>query len=114
MVGILAYAGAVVLVGKVGVVPEGAAAHQHIHAIYAWAGIPVVIAAALVLLLLRPVYVIALCELYARHLEESGEQLAVAPAPPPALSAVVAFLFLTALVVIAYVFGEQAGIGRWL
>jgi hypothetical protein len=52
--------------------PSPVAGQQGVSTFYLWAGIPILIAVGMIKLLVRPVYVIASCQLYSEFLEQKG------------------------------------------
>lgn len=67
IVGIGAYLGSLALIVTVDTRSANGGITDHIYPLLLWLGVPILIAVALVMLCLRPVYVIALCDLYAEH-----------------------------------------------
>lgn len=82
IIGIGAYLGAILLFMTVDIVPEGDKVYAHIYNFYFWAAVPILIAVAIVMLFLRPIYVLALCDLYSDHLDRQGNKVT----PPESLS----------------------------
>ena len=66
------------------------------------------------MLLLRPVYVIALGDLYADYRGEIGETAEVATVSRRSARAFVIFLFLVVAVALVYWFREALGVMNWL
>ena len=75
--GIGAYVGAIGLLLLVDILPDGNEVYSHIYDFYLWMAVPIVIALSVVMLLLRPIYVLAMCDLYSDYLE-SKESLPTA------------------------------------
>ena len=69
IVGIGAYVGAIGLLLLVDILPDGNEVYSHIYDFYLWMAVPIVIALSVVMLLLRPIYVLAMCDLYSDYLE---------------------------------------------
>ncbi len=85
-----------------------------IYDFYVWAGIPILLAAGLVVVLLRPIYTIACVDLYADYLHETNQSL-VLPQPPTRLtSVIVAVVVLIAIVAAFVLFREQLGVAEML
>ena len=73
IVGIGAYLGALALIVTVDTGTAAIGVTDRIYPLFLWLALPISIAVALVMLCLRPVYVIALCDLYADHvLRQNG------------------------------------------
>lgn len=110
IVGIGAYVGAIGLLLVVDVFPEGNGVYSHIYDFYLWMAVPIVIALAVVMLLLRPIYVLALCDLYSDYLESKE----VSPSLPSDVSKGRSALVVFGLTVIAlgvvYLFRDELGI----
>ena len=114
IVGISAWLGMLVLVKAVDIVPPNEEIYAYVYEIYAWAALPVLVAVGIVMLLLRPVYVIALSDLYADYREEIGETTEVATVSRRSARAFVLFLFLVVAVALIYWFREPLGVMNWL
>ena len=110
IVGIGAYIGSIALFATVDIVPEHNEIYGHIYAFYFWAAVPILIATGIVMLLLRPIYVLALCDLYSDHLQAKGVEVDLPENPKAATSALVAFAVLCLLTVVAYVYRVELGI----
>ena len=110
IVGIGAYVGAIGLLLVVDIFPEGNKVYSHIYDFYLWMAVPIVIALAVVMLLLRPIYVLALCDLYSYYLENKE----VSPSLPIDVSKGRSALVVFGLTVIAlgvvYLFRDELGI----
>ena len=110
IVGIGAYIGSIALFATVDIVPEHNEIYGHIYAFYFWAAVPILIATGIVMLLLRPIYVLALCDLYSDHLQAKGIEVDLPEKSKAATSALVAFAVLCLLTVVAYVYRVELGI----
>ncbi|HBE88215.1 MAG TPA: hypothetical protein DDW67_03645, partial [Elusimicrobia bacterium] len=84
------------------------------HKFYFWAGVPIVVAAGMVLLFLRPIYIISACDIYADYVRERGENLVLPPPPRGAVGgdtfAVLVFGILAIIVAAAFVYRQELGI----
>lgn len=103
IVGITAYAGAIILFMVLDIAPD-------VFTIYFWAAVPILIAVALVMLFLRPIYVLALCDLYSDYLIEKSEEVILPENPPASVSAIIAFGFLCVALAAAYFYRNELGI----
>lgn len=66
------------------------------------------------MLLLRPVYVIAMCDVYADYLDESEQTPDFGTAPSNGISALVTFLCVCLFVAVLHLYRESLGIIHWL
>lgn len=110
IVGIGAYIGAILLFMVVDIVPEGDEIYGHIYTFYFWAAVPILIAVAIVMLFLRPIYVLALCDLYSDHLNRKGETANLPENPSKTMSALVAFWSFCIILAAVYTFRIELGI----
>jgi uncharacterized membrane protein len=110
IVGVAAYAGSILYFMTIGVVPEGEDRYSHIYTFYFWAAVPILIAVAIVMLLLRPIFVLALCDLYSDYLNGKGEKVKLPENPAKGISAIVAFGCLCLVVTAAYLYRIDLGI----
>lgn len=114
IVGIGAYIGAILLFKVVDFVPKGDEIYGHIYTFYFWAAVPILIAVAIIMLLLRPIYVLALCHLYSDHLNEKGEAVDLPDNPPKSISAIVAFGCLCVILAVVYLYRIELGVVEML
>lgn len=110
IVGIGAYAGSFFFLSAVDVVPANGEVYSHMYTIYFWLGVPILIAVGVVMLVLRPIYVLALCDLYSDHLENRGFPVDLPENPPTAISALVTFVVLCVLLGTAFLYRHELGI----
>ena len=108
IVGIGAFVGAILFLAFSDLGPKG----DETYTIALWAGIPIAVAVSVVMLLLRPIYVLALCDLYSDHLARRG----VVVNPPDGLSAksrnaIAVFLCLCAILVAVYLYHAKLWAG---
>ncbi len=110
MVGIAAYLGTILMfITFPDLLPRGEA-YSFVYLIYLWAGVPIVVAAGIIQLFLRPIYVISSCDIYCDYLEERGEPMFLPPAPGRVFSALVAFLVLGFIVGVVFLYRKELGI----
>ena len=114
IVGIGAYIGAVFFIGAADIVPEGEEVYAHIYTIYFWIAVPMLIALAIVMLILRPVYILALCDLYSEYLSSKNEKVRLPRNPPASASALVAFGILCIVLAVVYFYSNELGINDML
>lgn len=110
IVGIGSYIGAVFFIGLADIVPRGEEIYSHIYTIYFWLAVPLLIAVAIVMLILRPIYVLALCDLYSDHLNKKDEKVTFPDNPPVSLSALIAFFILCLILAAVFFYGYELGI----
>lgn len=107
ILGIGTYIGTIIFFIKFpGLVDFNLPVERTIFKFYFWAGVPIVASVGVVMLLLRPVYVISACDIYADYVSEREENLMLPPPPPGAYrdySAVVTAAILV-LILLAIVF----------
>lgn len=89
-----------------------------IYRVYFWAAVPILSAAGVVLLFLRPIYIISSCDIYANYVRERGENLMLPP-PPGAgrksdMAAFVAACVLAAGLLLAVKYRFELGLMGWL
>lgn len=114
IVGIAAYLGSLVLFAIVDIVPDGDEVYGHIYSFYLWATGPIMVALAFVLLLLRPIYLLTLCEMYSEWIAASGREVTLPDRPSTGASAFATFMLLCLAVAIAYAFRDELGITHLL
>ena len=71
---------------------------------------PILIAVGIIKLFIRPIYVIASCELYSDMLKEEGEPVVFENLPGRGMSAFVAFIVLAIIIAAVIVFRQQLGL----
>lgn len=110
IVGIGAYVGAILFFMAVDVVPKGGEIYGHIYTFYFWAAVPILIAVAIVMLVLRPIFVLALCDLYSDYLNEKGVEIELPDNPAKSTSAIVAFGCLCLILAVLYMYRVELGV----
>lgn len=102
-IGIAAFAGTVLMsVVFDDLVPKESNLYGSTIVIYYWAAVPLLVATGLIQLILRPIYVISICEIYSHWIAERHETVVLPDDPSKGLSAFVAFAVLCFLIGIAY------------
>lgn len=110
IVGVGAYVGAILLFMAIGIVPNGDEIYGHIYTFYFWAAVPILVAVAIVTLFLRPIYVLALCDLYSDHLDRNGEKIKLPENSPSSVTAIFAFCCICLILVVVYLYRNELGI----
>ncbi len=77
---------------------------------YFWMGVPILIAVAVTKLFVRPIFVIALCRLYADYLLDTDGDLDFRNFPSKGTSVFFAFLTLGIFVFVVALFREELGL----
>lgn len=114
IVGVGGYIGCFVFMLAIDFQPKNVALHSDIYYFYQWLGIPILIAVGLVMLFLRPVYVIAICDLYADYLDNTEQSPDFGTPPSRGTSTLVAFLCFVLMIAVLYLYREPLGIVGWL
>ena len=114
IVGIGSYIGAVFFIGAADIVPKGDEVYSHMYTIYFWVGVPMLIAVAIVMLVLRPIYLLSLCDLYSEHLAKRNERVRLPSNPPASISAPVAFGVLCIILAVVFFYSNELGITELL
>lgn len=110
IVGVGAYVGAIFFFMAVDVTPKGDEIYGHIYTFYFWAAVPILIAVAIVMLVLRPIFVLALCDLYSDYLNEKGVEIELPENPAKSVSAIVAFGCLCLILGVIYMYRVELGV----
>ncbi|PIU17729.1 MAG: hypothetical protein COT18_12480 [Elusimicrobia bacterium CG08_land_8_20_14_0_20_59_10] len=116
IIGIAAYAGTIVFfVMFPQLLDLKAPVESRIFTFYLWAGLPIVSATGIVMLFLRPVYIISACDIYAGYVREREENLMLPPPPRRGgMDAFIAFFLLALAVLIVVFYRYELGIMDWL
>ena len=112
IVGIGANIGTCFFFAVTDIIPKGAGddLYKHVYTFYFWAVVPIMVALSVVMLLLRPIYVLSLCDLYSEHLNNRGEKVSLPENPPASISALVAFCILCIFLAIVFGYRDELGI----
>lgn len=114
VVGISAYVGTVLLFRFVEIIPDGQQVYGHMYTLYIWAGLPIMVATGVVMLVLRPLYVLAICDLYSQYLRKNDLPDNLPENPPRVVNALVAFLCLCVLLLAVFLYQRELGIAQLL
>ena len=110
IVGIGAYVGTIGLFSVVDIIPENEELYSHVYSFYLWAALPILVATGIIMLFLRPIYILALCDLYSDHLQTKKTPIALPQNPPKAVSAIVAFSVVCLLLATMYLYRVELGV----
>ncbi|MFT5114961.1 MAG: Zn-finger nucleic acid-binding protein [Parasphingorhabdus sp.] len=114
IVGIGSYIGMIFLLMNVDILPDDDELYSHIYTLYLWAALPILVGLSFVMLLLRPIYVISICDLYSDYLERQGKKASMPEDLPKSISAFVAFLAVCIIVAAVFLFRDEMGISGML
>lgn len=115
LVGIGAYLGTIAFFRYFDqLLPRGEPIERHIGEFYVWAGIPIMVAAGVVIMFLRPVYLISLSALYVEHLHALGEKPDIPSAPSRIVESLVALAVMATVVLVIVLYRDELGISRML
>ena len=89
---------------------------REIFKFYFWAGVPLVAAVGVIMLFLRPIYILSACDIYADYVAEKQENLMLPPPPPGARgrSAVAAAVIVCLALAAVALFRDELGLTRLL
>lgn len=107
IIGVATYVGALVFL--IAFPLPGGAGHS-VLSFYVWLGLPILAAVGVIKLFVRPVYVIASCQLYSEFLKESGKSVSLGSRPGRGTNALVAFVVLCAIVLAVSLYREEIGL----
>ena len=110
IVGIGAYVGAIFLFMALDIGPKGNDMYGQMYTFYFWAAVPILAAVAVVMLVLRPIFVLALCDLYSDYLTEKGVVINLPENPTKSTSALVAFGCLCLMIAVVFLFRVELGV----
>jgi hypothetical protein len=110
IVGVVAYVGAIFFFRAVDIVPKGGEIYGHVYTFYFWMAVPILIAVAIVVLFLMPIFVLALCDLYSDYLNEKGVEIELPENPAKSISAIVAFACLGLILAVIYIYRGELGV----
>lgn len=85
-----------------------------IYSFYFFAGFPMLLALTLIMLIFRPLYIISACRLYSCYARETGIKVTLPKTLSKGISALVAFVVLTVLTAVAFLYREPLGINALL
>ena len=93
VIGILAYAGGVLYIWQSGVMEASIAegTSRRLHEFYFVAGAPLILAVAIIQLMIRPIFLLSLCDLYSDFVREQGRPIQLPQGPGRGVAALVAF-----------------------
>jgi len=115
IVGIAAYIGSIFFfIAFPDLVKWNQGVASQMFAIYFWLAVPIIIAVGIVMLFLRPIYLISACDIYSDFIKEKGEALMLPKPPSKGMSALVVFLIVCLIVLIVFLYRQELGIMNML
>lgn len=114
-IGALAYALSFIIVFDYAhAIPKWMLTGSELDSIVLLTGLPLMSALAIILIVLQPIYILAVCDLYADHLEEKGETLNLTPAEPLAQPVAMEAIVYLAVALLAAICAHQLGVDEWM
>lgn len=111
IIGIVTYIGTIYLFATFHLIPkDNQAVYSHVFEFYCWVGLPLLIAVAIIELIIRPVMIISLCDIYSDYVKENNIKINLPESPPKLASAFIFFFILLLLVAIVFLYRYQLGI----
>ena len=114
LIAILSYIGAIILTAVFEDQLTLSTAEIEIGAFYNYMIIPICFATLSVVVVLRPLYIISICDLYSDYLEENKEEAELPDNPTKGRSALITFVILMMLLIFLSSFGLDIGLGQFL
>ena len=110
VVGIAAYLGAIMVMFFMGDGVYSNSGNLDVVKIYQYMIIPIGIAAMVVMIFLRPVYILTLCNLYSDFLESTDEKPILPNDPSVGKKALYVFAFMCLLMILVIIFRDEIGL----
>jgi hypothetical protein len=110
VVGIAAYIGAIILMFLMGDGVYANSGSLNIIKIYQYMIIPIGVATMVVVIFLRPLYILTLCNLYSDYIEAISEKPILPNDPSVGKKAIFVFLFICLLMILVILFRDQIGL----
>lgn len=110
IIGISTYIGTIMFLMAASMDVENVDSDISHYTFFLWIGIPLLIACAIIVLLLRPIYVLALSDIYADYLESEGARPELPESPSNGVSTLVAFACLCVALAVVYFYRDPLGI----
>ena len=113
VVAILSYIGAIILTGVFEDQLTINTGEIAIGTFYTYMIIPICFATLSVVVVLRPLYIISICDLYSDYLEENKEEAELPDDPSKGRSALITFVILLMVLIFLSLFGLDIGLGQY-
>ena len=114
LIAILSYIGAIILTAVFEDQLALSTGEIEIGTFYNYMIIPICFATLSVVVVLRPLYIISICDLYSDYLEENKEEAELPDNPTKGRSALITFVILMMLLIFLSSFGLDIGLGQFL
>lgn len=110
VVGIFCYIGVIFFFACLGYLPE----EYDIYSWYFYAGFPIILAALIVIVLFRPLYIISACRIYVSYACDAGIKPNLPKSAPKIVSLLTVLFLLIGLLVMVLLFHTELGIDRFI
>ena len=110
VIGILAYVGAIITLIFMGDEIYAYTGGLAIAKIYLYMVIPIAVSVSVIMILLRPIYVLTICDMYSDYLSQNNEEATLPNNPKNGKKAVILFIIICAVVALIAGFREQIGL----
>jgi hypothetical protein len=110
IVGILTYVGGVAFIIKSGQLDFNADSGSQMTTFLMLIGVPLLVSVGVIQMLIRPVFIISLCDIYSRYLEDEGESPELPESPGRGVEVLVAFTILALIIAGILIFPRHLGI----
>ena len=77
---------------------------------YTWVGIPILIPIAIIMLFLRPIYIISACDIYSDFITEKKEKLILPKTPSTSINSLIIFVILCVIILSIFIFRHKLGL----
>ncbi|OGS13291.1 MAG: hypothetical protein A2234_07950 [Elusimicrobia bacterium RIFOXYA2_FULL_58_8] len=117
VIGVGAYIGAILLFMHFpGLVNWKLGVEGQMYSIYFWVAVPIIISTGVVMLFLRPVYVISACDIYADYVQGRQENLMLPPPPQRSggTSSLIVFIILGLIMAAVFLYRYELGLMKAL
>lgn len=110
VIGILAYVGAIITLIFMGDEIYALSGGLAIAKIYLYMIVPIAVSVSVIMILLRPIYVLTICDMYSDYLSQNNETADLPNNPKNGKKAVILFIVICAIVALIAGFREQIGL----
>jgi len=110
VVGVLAYVGAIITLILMGDEIYSLSGGLAIAKIYLYMVVPIAVSVSVVMIFLRPIYVLTICDMYSDYLSQNNETADLPNNPKNGKKAVILFIVICAIVALISGFREQIGL----
>ncbi len=110
VVGILTYILTILFFVFTNVMSDTKDITEGIYGFYMWVGIPAAVGIGVVIVILRPIYLISLCDVYSDHIDNSEAEKITLDRASRGENTFYAFVLIAIVILLIYIFREQLGI----